>query len=58
MFNVWRCLQELYASATEEVTGPLHSAHQWVNMTDVRVQLNATHTVSDGPTGAVFAGRA
>ena len=22
------------------------AAHQWVNMTDVSVQLNATHTVS------------
>lgn len=26
--------------------GPLVAAHQWVNMTDVTVQLNSTHTVS------------
>uniref|UniRef100_A0A7N6BB39 Neutral ceramidase n=1 Tax=Anabas testudineus TaxID=64144 RepID=A0A7N6BB39_ANATE len=38
--------KELYANAVEEVTGFLHSAHQWVNMTDVTVQINATHTVS------------
>ncbi|XP_031168102.1 neutral ceramidase isoform X2 [Sander lucioperca] len=37
---------ELYANAVEEVTGFLHSAHQWVNMTDVTVQINDTHTVS------------
>uniref|UniRef100_A0A8D1ABQ5 Neutral ceramidase n=1 Tax=Sus scrofa TaxID=9823 RepID=A0A8D1ABQ5_PIG len=36
--------QELYASASQEVTGPLASAHQWVNMTDVTVWLNSTHT--------------
>ncbi|XP_006926093.1 neutral ceramidase [Pteropus alecto] len=36
--------KELYASASQEVTGPLTSAHQWVNMTDVTVLLNATHT--------------
>lgn len=28
------------------MTGPVLTAHQWVNMTDVSVQLNATHTVS------------
>ncbi|KAF3853002.1 hypothetical protein F7725_013690 [Dissostichus mawsoni] len=31
-------------TAVEEVTGVLHLAHQWVNMTDVTVQINATHT--------------
>ncbi|XP_011359946.1 neutral ceramidase [Pteropus vampyrus] len=36
--------KELYASASQEVTGPLTSAHQWVNMTDVTVLLNSTHT--------------
>ncbi|KAI4551065.1 hypothetical protein MJG53_021197, partial [Ovis ammon polii x Ovis aries] len=35
---------ELYESASQEVTGPLASAHQWVNMTDVTVWLNSTHT--------------
>lgn len=39
-------LQELYANAKEEVTGFLQSAHQWVNMTDVTVRINSTHTVS------------
>ncbi|NP_063946.2 neutral ceramidase isoform a [Homo sapiens] len=35
--------KELYASASQEVTGPLASAHQWVDMTDVTVWLNSTH---------------
>ncbi|XP_036121121.1 neutral ceramidase isoform X2 [Molossus molossus] len=35
----------LYALASQEVTGPLASAHQWVNMTNVTVSLNSTHTV-------------
>ncbi|XP_055416244.1 neutral ceramidase [Bubalus kerabau] len=37
--------KELYESASREVTGPVASAHQWVNMTDVTVWLNSTHTV-------------
>ncbi|XP_039990845.1 neutral ceramidase [Xiphias gladius] len=44
--NIYRKAKELYANAVEEVTGFLHSAHQWVNMTDVTVQINSTHTVS------------
>ncbi|XP_031317178.2 neutral ceramidase [Camelus dromedarius] len=35
--------KELYASTSQEVTGPLAAAHQWVNMTDVTVWLNSTH---------------
>ncbi|CAK6983558.1 neutral ceramidase, partial [Scomber scombrus] len=27
--NIYKKAKELYASAVEEVTGPLHSAHQW-----------------------------
>uniref|UniRef100_A0A8C3PF65 Neutral ceramidase n=1 Tax=Chrysemys picta bellii TaxID=8478 RepID=A0A8C3PF65_CHRPI len=42
--NLYLKAKELYTLASQEVTGPLHSAHQWVNMTDVTVQLNATHT--------------
>ncbi|CAM4701558.1 putative neutral ceramidase C [Lepidochelys kempii] len=42
--NLYLKAKELYTSASQEVTGPLHSAHQWVNMSDVTVQLNATHT--------------
>ncbi|XP_029312523.1 neutral ceramidase [Cottoperca gobio] len=44
--NIYRKAKELYAGAEEEVTGLLHTAHQWVNMTDVTVQINATHTAS------------
>ncbi|OXB53089.1 hypothetical protein ASZ78_002557 [Callipepla squamata] len=43
--NIYLKAKELYASAAQELTGPLHSAHQWANMSDVQVQLNATHTV-------------
>ncbi|XP_047194395.1 neutral ceramidase [Hippoglossus stenolepis] len=44
--NIYRKAKELYASAVEEVTGFLHFAHEWVNMTDVTVQINSSHTVS------------
>ncbi|NXK47713.1 ASAH2 ceramidase, partial [Chauna torquata] len=43
--NIYLTAKDLYASASQEVTGPLSSAHQWVNMSDVWVELNATHTV-------------
>ncbi|RMC11800.1 hypothetical protein DUI87_11926 [Hirundo rustica rustica] len=43
--NIYLKAKELYEKASQEVTGPLSSAHQWVNMSDVSVQLNATHTV-------------
>uniref|UniRef100_A0A3Q4B427 Neutral ceramidase n=1 Tax=Mola mola TaxID=94237 RepID=A0A3Q4B427_MOLML len=43
--NIYRKAKELYANAAEEVTGFLHSAHRWVNMTDVTVQINNTHKV-------------
>ncbi|XP_062957642.1 neutral ceramidase [Cynocephalus volans] len=42
--NIYQRAKELYESASQEVTGPLVSAHQWVNMTDVTVRLNSTHT--------------
>ncbi|KAM4624315.1 neutral ceramidase [Polymixia lowei] len=42
--NIYMKAKELYGKAEKEVTGFLHSAHQWVNMTDVTVQINATHT--------------
>ncbi|XP_030266734.1 neutral ceramidase isoform X2 [Sparus aurata] len=44
--NIYRKAKELYGSAVEEVTGFLHFAHQWVNMTDVTVQINSTHTAT------------
>ncbi|XP_052533524.1 putative neutral ceramidase C isoform X1 [Tympanuchus pallidicinctus] len=43
--NIYLKAKELYTSAIQELTGPLLSAHQWVNMSDVQVQLNATHMV-------------
>ncbi|XP_037660915.1 neutral ceramidase [Choloepus didactylus] len=43
--TLYQRAKELYASASQEVTGPLTSAHQWVNMTDVTVWLNSTHSV-------------
>ncbi|KAK2884362.1 neutral ceramidase isoform X2 [Channa argus] len=44
--NIYEKAKELYTTAVEEVIGSLHSAHQWVNMTDVTIQINNTHTVS------------
>ncbi|XP_025953209.2 putative neutral ceramidase C [Dromaius novaehollandiae] len=43
--NIYLKAKEVYANASQEITGPLSSAHQWVNMSDVSVELNATHTV-------------
>ncbi|XP_038133881.1 neutral ceramidase [Cyprinodon tularosa] len=44
--NIYMKAKELYANAVDEVTGPVRFAHQWVNMTDVTVKINDTHTVS------------
>ncbi|XP_037319502.1 neutral ceramidase [Pungitius pungitius] len=44
--DIYRKAKELYAVAVEEVVGSLQAAHQWVNMTDVTVQINDTHAVS------------
>ncbi|NWI99499.1 ASAH2 ceramidase, partial [Crypturellus undulatus] len=43
--NIYLKAKELYTSASQEITGLLSSAHQWVNMSDVSVTLNATHVV-------------
>ncbi|NXF08457.1 ASAH2 ceramidase, partial [Smithornis capensis] len=43
--NIYLKAKELYEKASQEITGPVSSAHQWVNMSDVSVELNATHTV-------------
>uniref|UniRef100_A0A673B393 Neutral ceramidase n=1 Tax=Sphaeramia orbicularis TaxID=375764 RepID=A0A673B393_9TELE len=43
--NIYRKAKELYASASQEVTGRLFSSHQWVDMSNVTVD-NGTHTVS------------
>ncbi|XP_021094773.1 neutral ceramidase isoform X3 [Heterocephalus glaber] len=42
--TIYQRAKELCASASQKVTGPVASAHQWVNMTDVTVWLNSTHT--------------
>ncbi|XP_006630538.1 neutral ceramidase [Lepisosteus oculatus] len=42
--NIYRKAKELYRTARQEVHGPIGAAHQWVNMTDITVQLNSTHT--------------
>ncbi|KAM6105784.1 LOW QUALITY PROTEIN: neutral ceramidase [Pterocles gutturalis] len=42
--NIYLKARELYKKASQEVTGPLSSAHQWVNMTDVSVD-HTTHVV-------------
>ncbi|XP_042313302.1 neutral ceramidase [Sceloporus undulatus] len=42
--NIYLKAKELYNTAYEEINGPISSAHQWVDMTNVTVQLNATHT--------------
>ncbi|KAM5322236.1 neutral ceramidase [Glossophaga mutica] len=43
--TLYQKAKELYALASQELTGPVISAHQWVNMTDVTVLLNSTHAV-------------
>ncbi|KAJ7324168.1 hypothetical protein JRQ81_017188, partial [Phrynocephalus forsythii] len=42
--NIYLKAKELYTTASEEISGPISSAHQWVDMSNVTVQLNATHT--------------
>ncbi|KAL6072672.1 hypothetical protein STEG23_003781 [Scotinomys teguina] len=42
---IYQRAKELHDSASQEVTGPVLAAHQWVNMTDVTVLLNDTHAV-------------
>ncbi|XP_004701423.1 neutral ceramidase [Echinops telfairi] len=43
--SIFQRAKELFDSASQEVTGPLACAHQWVNMTDVTVWLNSTYAV-------------
>uniref|UniRef100_A0A6I8N2E8 Neutral ceramidase n=1 Tax=Ornithorhynchus anatinus TaxID=9258 RepID=A0A6I8N2E8_ORNAN len=42
--SIYQRAKDLYSSASQEVTGPLSSAHQWVNMSNITIQLNSTHT--------------
>uniref|UniRef100_A0AAR2JK83 Neutral ceramidase n=1 Tax=Pygocentrus nattereri TaxID=42514 RepID=A0AAR2JK83_PYGNA len=39
------CFHLYLYKAEQELHGSIHAAHQWVNMTDVTVQLNSTHNV-------------
>ncbi|KAI7797248.1 neutral ceramidase, partial [Triplophysa rosa] len=42
--NISKKAKELYSSASQELHGSIHAAHQWVNMTDETVPFNSTHT--------------
>ncbi|XP_015280090.1 PREDICTED: neutral ceramidase [Gekko japonicus] len=42
--NIYLKAKELSAAAYEEINGPLSSVHQWVDMSNVTVWLNATHS--------------
>ncbi|XP_063076841.1 neutral ceramidase [Engraulis encrasicolus] len=44
--HIYRKGKELYGNAGQELNGSVHGAHQWVNMTDVTVQINSTHTAT------------
>ncbi|KAK3560138.1 hypothetical protein QTP86_034704, partial [Hemibagrus guttatus] len=43
--SIYSKAKELYGRTQQEVHGNVHYAHQWVNMTDVTVQLSSTHSV-------------
>ncbi|XP_007444386.2 putative neutral ceramidase C, partial [Python bivittatus] len=36
--------KDIYMKASKEIDGPISSAHQWVDMSNITVQLNSTHT--------------
>uniref|UniRef100_A0AAY4D3P9 Neutral ceramidase n=1 Tax=Denticeps clupeoides TaxID=299321 RepID=A0AAY4D3P9_9TELE len=42
--NIFKKSKELYSSTKQEVRGPIHFAHQWLNMSDITIQINSTHT--------------
>uniref|UniRef100_A0ACB8F934 Neutral ceramidase n=1 Tax=Sphaerodactylus townsendi TaxID=933632 RepID=A0ACB8F934_9SAUR len=43
--NLYLKAKELSTAASEKIYGPLSFAHQWVDMSNTTVQLNATHSV-------------
>ena len=47
--NDFLSLQELFDNATEEVTGPVRFAHQWVNVSDVTVMFNGSEVSTCRP---------
>ncbi|XP_078721774.1 neutral ceramidase [Lampetra fluviatilis] len=42
--NIYSKAKELFSEEGRTLTGPVNSAQQWVNMTDVVVRFNSTHT--------------
>lgn len=43
--NLYQRVKELSASASQELTGHLSSAHQWVNMTNITIWVNTSHSM-------------
>ncbi|XP_048843439.1 neutral ceramidase isoform X2 [Brienomyrus brachyistius] len=42
--SMYNKAKELYRNMQQELHGTVYGAHQWVNMSDVMVQINTTHT--------------
>ncbi|XP_026526474.1 neutral ceramidase [Notechis scutatus] len=43
--HIYSKAKEIYTKASKEIDGPISSVHRWVDMSNVTVQLNSTHTV-------------
>ncbi|KAM3834331.1 neutral ceramidase [Vipera latastei] len=42
--HVYSNAKEIYMKASKEIDGPISSVHRWVDMSNITVQLNSTHT--------------
>ncbi|XP_058043044.1 neutral ceramidase [Ahaetulla prasina] len=42
--HVYSNAKEIYMKASKELDGPISSVHRWVDMSNVTVQFNSTHT--------------
>uniref|UniRef100_A0A8C6XF20 Neutral ceramidase n=1 Tax=Naja naja TaxID=35670 RepID=A0A8C6XF20_NAJNA len=42
--HIYSNAKEIYTKASKEIDGPISSVHRWVDMSNVTVQLNSTHT--------------
>ncbi|XP_070801768.1 neutral ceramidase [Pituophis catenifer annectens] len=42
--HVYSNAKEIYMKASKKLDGPISSVHQWVDMSNITVQLNSTHT--------------
>ncbi|XP_032094322.1 putative neutral ceramidase C, partial [Thamnophis elegans] len=42
--HIYSNAKEIYMKASKEIDGPISSIHRWVDMSNVTVQLNSTHT--------------